>query len=147
MLISACINSCRKRFFRLKSLCDIAEIIYRYSEIKWDELIRRTKEYQCNNIVYTALLVTKTTLGCKLPEEMFDKLIDSTSRSIIIRYLVHHFSRNISLSSSYPYFKKSKKNNLGRKAHFSLVLPYATYEWYQLWRVMKNIWRTKPWVC
>jgi hypothetical protein len=68
MLISACIQSCRRRFFRLKNLCDIAEIINKYSDIKWRKLTRNTREYHCNNIVYTALLVTKMTLGCELSE-------------------------------------------------------------------------------
>ncbi|MFQ5576314.1 MAG: nucleotidyltransferase family protein, partial [Anaerolineae bacterium] len=39
MLLAACINGCRKRFFRLKSLCDTAEIINKYPGLNWDRFI------------------------------------------------------------------------------------------------------------
>jgi hypothetical protein len=53
MLLAACINSCRKRFFRLKSLCDIAEIINYFKELDWEVFIHNGRY-----IVYTSLLVT-----------------------------------------------------------------------------------------
>ena len=145
MLMSVCINSCRKRFFRLKSLCDIAEIVSKYRDLKWEKLIKDAKEYQCNNIVYTALLVTQMTLECELPEDVLDELSGSAVRTAIIRYLVRYFIQNMSLSSSFPYFKRNEKNKLIRKIDASLVLPYATYRWYQLWVKMRHNWNTKPW--
>lgn len=145
MLLSVCLNSCRKRFFRLKALCDIAEIINKYRDLKWDELTRNAREYDCNNIIYAAILITKMTVGCNLPEGALEKLADSKARAAIIRYLISRVSRGITLSSSFPYFKKNKRNKLMRKAHWALILPYATYRWYQVWRKMKHIWKTKPW--
>jgi hypothetical protein len=107
MLISACINSYRKRFFRLKALCDIAEIINKYSDMKWEELTRKAREYDCNNIVYTALLVTKITLGCEqLPERVFDNLAISPVKATIIRYLSQRMSFS-SLSSLYSWLRFS----------------------------------------
>jgi len=58
MLLAACINSSRKRFFRLKSLCDIAEIINYFKELDWEVFIHNAKKYHCRYIVYTSLLVT-----------------------------------------------------------------------------------------
>ena len=134
MLIAACINSCRKRFFRLKNLCDIAEIIDKYSGLKWDEVIGKSKEYHCNNIVYTALLITKQTLGCEFPEKVFDNLAVIPLRTAIIHYVIRYLNQRMSLFSLYPF---SIENPLYRKLGLSLILPYATYEWYQLWRKMK----------
>jgi hypothetical protein len=68
MLLSLCINSCRKRFFRLKALCDIAETINKYPGLDWSKLVQRARAYDCYNIIYTVLLVTVMTMGCSLPE-------------------------------------------------------------------------------
>jgi hypothetical protein len=68
MLFSLCINSCRKQFFGLKALCDIAETINKYPGLDWSKLVQRARAYDCHNIVYTALLVTVMTMGCSLPE-------------------------------------------------------------------------------
>jgi len=135
MLMSTCINSCRKRFFRLKSLCDIAEIINKYPGLKWEELTRKARAYDCNNIVYTALLVTEMTLGCELPDEVLDNLAVSPVRETIIRSLIRYLSRRMSLSALYPF---SGRNMFGRKVNLSLILPYATYRWYQVGRKMRG---------
>jgi hypothetical protein len=127
MLISVCINSCRKRFFRLKALCDIAETINKYG-LNWPEVVRRARTYDCHNIVYTALWVTQMTLGCSITEEVLDNFEVNPIRAKIIRYL----SRRMSLDAfSSLYFGK---NLLGRKVDWPLVLPYATFRWYQVWR-------------
>jgi hypothetical protein len=137
MLISVCINSCRNRFFRLKSLCDIAEIINKYNGMKWEELTSKAREYDCNNIVYTALLVTKMTLGCELPEEVLDNLTVNLARAAIIRYLSQHMSWS-SLSSLY-----SGRKVFGRRVSLSLLLPYAAYRWYQVWRKLGVVYRIR----
>jgi hypothetical protein len=133
MLISICINSCRKRYFRLKALCDIAETINKYADLKWEELTSKARAYDCHTIVYAALLVTHMTVGCKLPQDVLDGLAPSPTRAAIIRYLSQRMSWS-SLSSLY-----SGKKVLGRRASLSVLLPYATYRWYQVGRKMKNI--------
>ncbi|NUO08785.1 MAG: nucleotidyltransferase family protein [Candidatus Brocadia sp.] len=145
LLMSACINCCRKRFFRLKSLCDVAETVRKYNNLNWDKLTRNAREHHCNSIVYAALLVTKMTLGCELPDGVLEKLTDSTIRATIIRSLARHFIQSVSLSSAFPFYKRNKLNAVVKKINVSLILPYATYRWYQLWRKMKYLWKTKPW--
>jgi hypothetical protein len=129
MLISLCINSCRKRFFRLKALCDIAETIDKYHDLKWPDLIEKAKAYHCQAIVYTALLVTKLTVGCKLPDETLENLKVGSIRAKIIQYL----SRRMSLSA-FSSLYSAQYTLLGRRLDFSLILPYFTYRWYQVWR-------------
>lgn len=130
MLITACITSCRKRFFRLKTLCDIAEIIHKYHDLKWDVVTSKAKEYRCNNIVYAALLITQMTLGCKFPEEVIDNLGVITARSALIRFIINYLNQHLSLSYLYPFPVERPK---GRRFNLSLILPYATYDWYQIW--------------
>ena len=136
MLLSACINSCRKRFFRLKSLSDMAEIVNQYPDLNWDKLARRARAFDCHNIVYAALLVTKMTLGDGAPDAVFGKLQVSSVRAGIIRALIYLLSHRMSLSTLYPF---SGRMVFGRAANPSLLLPYATYRWYQLGRKMKEI--------
>ena len=128
LLISACINSCRKRFFRLKSLADIAEILNRAPALDWDKVIEKSRAYDCHNIVYAALHATKTTLGCNLPDRALDSLKVNPVRRVVIRYLTQQMSLS-SFSSLY-----AGRDLFGRKIDWSLILPYTTFRWYQVWR-------------
>ena len=128
MLISVCINSCRKRFFKLKSLFDIAEIIEKYPDLNWDELITKAKAYQCHNIAYTALWTTNLTVGCKLPEGVLDAFAVNPVRAAVVRRVSRSisFSRLSSLYSGIAFY--------GVPLSTSLLLPYVTYSPVQLWR-------------
>ena len=129
MLISACINSCRKRFFRLKALCDIAEIIVKFQEtLNWTLLLQKAKAYDCSNIVYTALLVTQITVGCELPTDLLDQLKVGPLRAT----LIHFLSQRMSLSAFDSLF--SAKNFRDKKIDWSLLLSYATFRNYQIWQ-------------
>lgn len=80
-LIAACVNSCRKRFLRLKSLCEIAGLVrdtpigatpigataIGATAIDWDEVCRRARDYDCDRIVYTALRSADLAVGLDLP--------------------------------------------------------------------------------
>jgi hypothetical protein len=134
MLISACTNSCRKRYFRLKLLCDIREIVNKCPDLKWGALIRKAREDGCDTIVFTALMVTKMTLGCELPENVLDDLAVSPIRATIIRSLIRHMSQCVPLSSLYSSLGKNWRP---RQATVSLILPYISSRWYQVWRRIK----------
>lgn len=139
MLLAACINSCRKRYFRLKSLCDIAEIVERFTALRWDDLVGKARAFDCHNIVYAALLVTQMTVGCALPDQVLDRLAGSPARASVIRHLIGYLSRRASLASLYPF---SGKSVFGRAVNVALVLTYATYRWYQMGRKMWEIGHT-----
>jgi hypothetical protein len=129
MLISLCINSCRKRYFRLKSLLDIAETTRKMKRLRWDIVVEKARLYDCSNIVYAALLAADRTLGCELPENTLDDLSVSSLRAVAIKALVGFTIRY----SSLPLSPISGVNIGGRQLHSSLVLPYATYRFYQIW--------------
>jgi hypothetical protein len=138
MLISLCVNSCRKRFFRLRSLVDIAETINKYPNLDWIEFARKAGLYDCQNIVYTALLITQMTVGCNLPDKVYKNLAVNPVRSVIIRFFVHYILWTMSLYTIYPF---SGKTIFGREVNPSLVLPYAVYRPYQIIRKIKEIYR------
>ncbi len=128
MLISLCVNSCRKRYFRLKSLCDIAETICYHPGMDWDTLKVKARDYDCANIVYAALFITQLTVQAELPPAFLEGLEVSRVRAGLIRAVARYLRQHMSLSA-YPF---SGKSVLGRKFHLSLVLPYLTYRDYQI---------------
>jgi len=102
MLLTACINSCRKRFFRLKSLCDIAEIINYFKELDWEVFVHNTKKCHCRYLVYTALLVTTVTVTCDLPKDILSKLHVNRLRTMLIYLLIKYLHKFVSLNSLLP---------------------------------------------
>jgi hypothetical protein len=136
MLLTTCINSCRKRFFKLKSLADIAEITYQLSDLDWQKVVRSAQSYDCQAIVYTALLVTQRTLGCKVPDGLLGELGVSPARAALIRLIVGYGSRYRPLSSIYPF---SGVELFGRQFDLFLLLSYTAYRGYQVRRKISLI--------
>jgi hypothetical protein len=130
LLISLCINSCRKRFFRLKGLFDIAETVRRGADpawrLDWQELARKARDYRCEGIVFTALLTTRATVGCDLPDGSLEasEALEapgglSPLRAALLRRLVARALRT---------------GSLARPEAGGLLLSYASYRWQQAWR-------------
>jgi hypothetical protein len=87
LLISLCINACRKRFIRLKSLFDLAETVAR-TEIDWTRLGLRARRSRCEGIVLAALLTARETVGCALPEGALVELGVRPGRARLLEILV-----------------------------------------------------------
>jgi hypothetical protein len=103
LLLAICINSARKRYFRLKSLFDIVTLIKNTSGFNWDEFIKKAHEYKCNSIVYTAFLVAKLTVGCELPPNWNDFFLVDKMKTIFLPHFVQYVVRNITLYSLHPH--------------------------------------------
>jgi hypothetical protein len=69
-LLCACINSARKRYFRLKSLYEIAELLRLHPHLDWDEIARCARAWRCGRIVYAALTATSATTGVAVPHTL-----------------------------------------------------------------------------
>lgn len=119
LLISICVNACRKRFFRLKGLFDLAETVRRLP-VSWPEVGRRARNGRCERIVLTALLAARATVGCELPEGALGALGVSPVRASLLRLLVAGALRTLSFGT-------------GERAGWALLLPYASFRAEQLW--------------
>lgn len=128
MFISLCINSCRKRFFRLKSLMDIAETLRVEKALQWERMAEKAKAYDCQNIIYTALHVTKLTLGCNIPEMGMQRLGVGKLRAAMIETAVSQLIRFTTL----PANPNAVSINQQRPVDISLILPYLAYRGYQI---------------
>lgn len=128
LLISLCINSCRKRFFRLKGLFDLAETVAR-AGIDWPRLGDLARRGRCEAIVFTALLAARETVGCALPEGALAELGVRPGRARLLRLLVAAALRTLSL---------------GAGGGMSLLLPYASFRPEQAWRSVRVALRRRP---
>ena len=135
LLISVCINSCRKRFFRLKSLCDISETVRKFPTLDWELLAEKAELYDCSPIIYTALQVTDQTLGCPVPDGAVSMLEISQIRKRLIERMIRLLAENAALAS-YPF---SGVSLAGRQLNLAIILPYLNYRGYQIWRKFREI--------
>jgi hypothetical protein len=131
LLISLCISSARKRFFRLKNMCDINETILKFTEankgcmsINWDEFIRRAKAYRCNDMIYAALLVVIKCFRLRVPEYVLQNLPSNQFRAGSINSICER--KSFSNLSNYSQLY-SNSGLFGRTFNRSLLLPYSTY--------------------
>ncbi len=63
LLLTLCLNGCRKRYFRLKALFDIAETLEFHDDLDWDRLAARAREWECEGVAFAALRAADETLG------------------------------------------------------------------------------------
>ncbi|MEZ4614192.1 MAG: nucleotidyltransferase family protein [Caldilineaceae bacterium] len=117
MLLAACINSCRKRFFRLKSLLAIATLVAHQPAPEWSLLFAAAHRYGCGAIVYTALLATEQTLGCALPAALAHSLGLSTVRAQLLQGLIEHTAQATLLQGTATFSPTQ------RRVDQSLLLP------------------------
>jgi len=136
LLISLCINACRKRFVRLKGLFDVAETVARLG-IDWPRLGLLARGCRCEGIVFAALLATRQTLGCNLlegpegPEGALAELGVHPGRERLLRFLVAAALRTISLTRS-------------EGTGLTLLLPYASFRTEQAWRSVRVAFTHRP---
>lgn len=136
LLLTAAINSCRKRFVRLKSLCDIASIAEKYPDLDWDYVLKTAKAWQAHTILYTALAITQKSIGCSVPSSFMTSLAVHPLRQQLIHFLINIlFLRPLdSIATSFG------PKLFGRKFSWSLLLTYATYPSGLLIRKAHEVW-------
>jgi hypothetical protein len=136
-LIALSVNSCRKRFFRLKAMCDLAETVAKTTRLDWAQMAERARAFQVNYIVYAALRATQHTLGCQLPSGTLRSLQVPRARAASIEFLI----RRGTLSAYESLMQGSSVFN--RSITWHLLLPYFTFNWPQIWRRLRFVWRTR----
>lgn len=131
-LIAACINVVRKRFFRLKTLLAVAELTWWLRPTDWSLVVAKSKRYQCEKLVYGALLMTQTTLGADFPPTLADQFALHPLWARAIRGLVARLWRyEPSWSTGGGQFDH-------RRLDGALLLPYATYSAQQIFTKMRR---------
>ncbi|MEZ4867918.1 MAG: nucleotidyltransferase family protein [Caldilineaceae bacterium] len=139
LLITLCINSARKRFFRLKALCDIAETLRTYPNLDWACTLAKVLDYDVALIVYTALYVVQHCLGVDLPAQLWRELRVNPLHAAFLRLLC----RRMSLTASSDLRSDGGGKFLGRRVTSSAILRYATLRPYQIGRQLRFMAQTR----
>lgn len=122
-MIALAINGCRKHYFRLKALFDVAETLRRSPPLDWELLGTLAREGHCEGVVYTALVAARETLGAELPAGALDALGLSASRAALLRRLIAAFLRFGSFVDPGP-----------KARVLSLALTYASLRPAEAWK-------------
>lgn len=125
LLLSLAINACRKRYFRLKSLLDLAETVRR-RPLDWPRLGARARAWGCESIAYAALATADATLGCALPPSALSPLGLRPTRRRAIHRLIATLCRRGSLTRGALIGGTPRGRLRGRSLQASLLLVYAS---------------------
>jgi hypothetical protein len=123
LLISLAVNACRKRFFRLKGLFDLAETVGRVP-LDWRLLAAKARASRCEGIVHAALLAARETLGCDLPAGALEGLGVPRLKVLRLRALISGFLRYGSVVE-------------GRGETLLLALSYASFRPPEAWKSLR----------
>jgi len=144
MLVASCVNACRKRFFHLKNLYGIRELLTRFKDLDWDRVARKAARYQCTAIVYAALAAARLAVDADVTDASLQKLNVRPVQAAIIRFLALRRSfapltaRQVMNEQQYTLWNK----RLASLANLSVLLPYAAYTWRQ--RMARLRWLARP---
>ena len=138
MLIATCVESFRKRFFMLKNMCDVAEMISNYRALNIDlgKMARMAREYNCQNIVYTALIIAKNFLGSNVPDGLLTRLCVRPYKA----RLIHSLIRSLSLSSLADLY--AGREILAKILSPSVLLPDTRRHWGQIREKVMDVWES-----
>lgn len=145
MLLIAAINACRKRFFRLKALSDMAAVIDKFPELDWNAIVERAGQWQADTILYTALCLLQRTIGSSVPTWVAPELKVNRARQRLIEYIIDFLINHFSVSRA---GFRSDLTLLGHSFSWSLLLTYATYRFDQIGHILWNAatsWRRTAW--
>ncbi|HEX9944554.1 MAG TPA: nucleotidyltransferase family protein [Thermoanaerobaculia bacterium] len=93
LLISLCVNACRKHFFRLKGLFDVAETLRKGGPFDAARLAALAWEGRCEGVVFAALTAARDLLAAPLLPGLLEALSVSRPRAGLLRGLVAAFRR------------------------------------------------------
>jgi hypothetical protein len=134
LLLSLTVNACRKRYFRLKSLLDLAETVRHLAVpeagLDWDVLAEKARAWSCGAIAYTALAAADATLGCGLPGGTLARFatasgLSGTHRRALDRLIAALLARG-SLVRGQLLGGNPRGRLLGRSLQGSLLLVYLS---------------------
>lgn len=124
LLLSLCINACRKRYFRLKGLFDLAETVARLRDLDWERVAALAREGHAEGMVHAALVATRETVGCGLPPEVLGGLGVSPAKARLLERLIAEFVRRGSLV-----------DRTGER--LAMLLTYASFRPAEAWRSVR----------
>ena len=140
MLITACTDACRKRFFHLKNLFNLRAILDRFDRLDWQRVAKIAQTQRCTGIVYAALWSAKLATGAPISHDVLRTI---RPRPWLRRWSIRWLAARRSFT---PVTRRSvvhdKAFSLGHKRVFSLsnlslLLVYTAYTPRQAWHRLR----------
>jgi hypothetical protein len=86
LLLILCAHGAKHVWVSLGWVCDIAELIWAYPDMNWDEVLGQAKALRGERILFIGLLLARELLQAALPEEIVRRAwADKTARSLAAR--------------------------------------------------------------
>jgi putative nucleotidyltransferase-like protein len=121
LMIALAVNACRKHYFRLKALFDVAETLRKGPPLDGPRLAALAREGHCEGIVYAAFVAARATLGAEVPAGLLGSLRLSAPRAALLRGLTAALLRFGSFVN-------------GKGRFLSLALAYASLRPGEAWK-------------
>jgi hypothetical protein len=134
LLLALAVNACRRRYFHLKALLDLAETVRVFPRVDWREVGERARAWRAEAIAWTALSAARATLGCELPPGALDALGVPALRRRLLGGLLAALVRAGSIAHGRLVGGGARGRLLGRSLEGSLSLVYASLRPAQLAR-------------
>ncbi len=128
-LITATIACCRKRYFCLKPLLDLAECTRHLEGLDWDRVVEKALTYQANGIAYAALWLANELLEAQTPEWVFGALNVVRLKRFLIQRMADFLLKNFSLAHL-----TTVGDGTNRPLSAAILFTYLTYRSSQLSR-------------
>jgi putative nucleotidyltransferase-like protein len=125
LVLSLAVNACRRRYFHLKALLDLAETVRAFPDLDWREVGERARAWRSTAIAWTALAAACATLGCELPPSALDGLGVPAPRRRLLAGLLAALLRAGSIAHGRLVGGGARGRLLGRSLEGSLLLVYA----------------------
>lgn len=142
MVVFACINCCRKRFFHPRNLYALKTLLETFDPLDWNAVYETARSHRCQTVVFAALECMRCWLGMTLPVDLRSRLGIGFLRVGLILWLVGRMSFTSLAERTNLLHDRTMASQLSdrRKWQRSVLLSYACYSWRQVARQTRKLW-------
>jgi hypothetical protein len=133
LLLFLCFHGCKHNWARLKSICDLAELIRSQPQIDWNWILSEAERLGIERMVLLSLYLSKHLLDTPLPE-LLDRRVESSLlvkslASEVKQLLFESSDRGDSLLKNKIYLKTMESSKDKIWYYFNLIFTPTPLEW------------------
>jgi hypothetical protein len=146
MVVFACMNCCRKRFFHPRNLYGLRTLLETFKPVDWHAVCQTAHNHRCETVVFAALECLRCWLGVAVPKDLRSRLGVGVLRSVLIRWLVGTMSFATLATRTHLLRDRTMASQLKERHKWqrSVLLPYACYTWRQVMRRLRWLMAGRP---
>ena len=129
MLLTACVGLCRRRYRLLKDMAPVGDMVAA-AGVDWARLVATARGMAADRIVFTALTVVQSLLGCEVPATALRALEPRAWRRRVLRHLA-----DMVIAHMFPERRSVKESRRSRLV--GECLRVASYHRHHYWPEMQ----------